>query len=67
MELSIIAGNDFTGPHLPPHLLSKIGIKKRPSVNDYAAWVKKHGHVENVPELMKEMVGGECVGTDDMT
>ena len=56
MELSIIAGNDFTGPYLHAGLLQKLGFRGKGSLQGYIDWVKHHGSVENNQNMYKEMV-----------
>ena len=54
VELSIVAGNDFTGPVLY-RLQGTFGLCSN-RVEDVATWVKTYGRVENHPVLMEEMV-----------
>ena len=53
IEMSIVAGNDFTGPVLRN---IHIDIQGRNCITSFAEWTKKYRNVENHPTLKMEMV-----------
>ena len=55
VELSIVAGNDFTGPHVNGRLRGKFGLRSN-QFEDVASWVRTYQNVENHPILGEEMV-----------
>lgn len=56
IELSILAGNDFTKPHMPRGLAHKVGVRNTQDCGSYAEWVQRFGKVENNEVFFKEMV-----------
>ena len=56
MELSIIAGNDFTAP-FSQQLKERLGLRDRSHVTQIADWVREHGRLENHPGASELMVG----------
>jgi hypothetical protein len=59
IELSIIAGNDFTAHHLKERgvtMASKIGIENHRNLFSFAEWVRQYRRVENNPVFKAEMV-----------
>ena len=57
VELSIIAGNDFTAPYLRGRLRGRFGLTGK-RVVDAARWVNEYRRVENHPAIKQEMVRG---------
>ena len=55
MELSIIAGNDFT-KQFSQQLKTKLGLPERSWVAEIADWVREHKLVENHPAAAQMMV-----------
>ena len=55
MELSIIAGNDFTAP-FSQQLKERLGLRDRSHVTQIADWVREHGSLENHPGACELMV-----------
>ncbi|KAK7094195.1 uncharacterized protein [Littorina saxatilis] len=58
VELSIIAGNDFTAHHLKQKgvtIASKLGIENYRNLFSFAAWVKEYKRVENCTLFKQEM------------
>ena len=56
VELSIIAGNDFTGP-FSRQLKMSLGLPERAHVTEMADWIQHHKCVENHPAAADMMVG----------
>ena len=59
IELSIIAGNDFTAHHLKQKgvtVASKLGIENHRNLFSFATWVREHKRVENCQLFQEEMV-----------
>ena len=59
IELSIIAGNDFTAPHLKNRgvtIASKLGIENHRNLFNFAAWIREYRRVENCELFKQEMV-----------
>ena len=59
VELSIIAGNDFTAP-FSQQLKERLGLRDRSHVTQIADWVREHGRLENHPGASELMVGVVC-------
>ncbi|XP_076451620.1 uncharacterized protein LOC143287487 [Babylonia areolata] len=58
IELSIIAGNDFTAPHLKNRgvtIASKLGIENHRNLFNFANWVRQYRRVENCELFRQEM------------
>ena len=55
MELSIIAGNDFTG-QFSQQLKTKLGLPERSRLAQIANWVREYKLVENHPTASQMMV-----------
>ncbi|KAL8584107.1 hypothetical protein ACOMHN_011722 [Nucella lapillus] len=58
IELSIIAGNDFTAPHLKNRgvtIASKLGIENHRNLFSFAQWVRQYRRVENCSVFRQEM------------
>lgn len=58
IELSIIAGNDFTAHHLKDRgvtMASKLGIENHRNLFNFAAWIREYRRVENNPVFRAEM------------
>ncbi|XP_046370575.2 uncharacterized protein LOC124144991 [Haliotis rufescens] len=55
VELSIVAGNDFTGPFMWSGLHHSLGIEGYPTIQKLASWVKNWKSVENHPALLNRM------------
>lgn len=56
VELSIVAGNDFTGPHMPHGFADRLQVANYRSILSYADWVRQHVQVENNQVFKQEMV-----------
>nr|XP_022344001.1 uncharacterized protein LOC111137058 [Crassostrea virginica] len=55
VELSIIAGNDFTSQFVTNGLNGQIDIRGRKSIETFAEWVNHYKSIENHPLLFTEM------------
>lgn len=56
VELSIIAGNDFTSQYVSTGLNRQIDVRGRIGVETFAEWVNRYRGIENHPMLNREMV-----------
>ena len=56
VELSVVAGNDFTGQFMRDGLLEQLDIRGRRGVENIAGWLRHYKCVENHPLLAAEMV-----------
>lgn len=55
--MSIVAGNDFTGPFMyGAGYQRRLGIKGRINIENIAGWIQQYGRIENHPFLHREMV-----------
>ncbi|XP_033764261.1 uncharacterized protein LOC117345304 [Pecten maximus] len=54
LELSVVAGNDFTGPYMRSGLQRKLEIKGR-GVEGVAEWIREHNVPETHPVFAQEM------------
>ncbi|XP_046570856.1 uncharacterized protein LOC124279113 [Haliotis rubra] len=54
VELSIVAGNDYTGPFMQI-LFHSLGIEGRRSIQKLASLVRKYNNVENHPAILRHM------------
>lgn len=55
VELSIIAGNDFTSQYVSTGLNRQIDVRGRIGVETFAEWVNRYRGIENHPMLNREM------------
>lgn len=56
VELSIAAGNDFTGPFMHGRLLNNLDVHGRKSIENFAGWIRHYKCVDNHEVLYQEMV-----------
>lgn len=55
IEVSIVAGNDFTGPFMTD-LYPQLDIRGRKAVGNIAGWMRHYKNMQNHPVLGDEMV-----------
>ena len=57
IELSIVAGNDFTGPFMHD-LYQQLDVRGNRSIGNIAGWTRHYKNIQNHPVLGNEMVSG---------
>jgi hypothetical protein len=60
VELSIVAGNDFTGHFMWNGLQKQLDIRGHPHVQNIAGWLWHYKSADNHPVLRNEMVRKLC-------
>ena len=60
VELSIVAGNDFTGHFMRNGLQKQLDIRGQPNVQNIAGWLWHYKSADNHPVLRSEMVRKLC-------
>ncbi|XP_052821422.1 uncharacterized protein LOC128246920 [Mya arenaria] len=51
VEMSIVAGNDFTGPYMRGGLHHKIDVRGRRCIQNFAGWIRHYHTADNHPYL----------------
>ena len=56
VEMSIAAGNDFTGPFMHGRLHHRLDVRGRKCIQNFAGWIRHYKTVDNNQVLYEEMV-----------